>query len=174
MKQLYIIDSEKNLEKVPRNTDTDILLIGREPDEISDLIKFMNANGWKMNLLEIEPFVERSNIAVREFYSKQLTKYIEREYSQNQKIRGDLFFLDFTEASPFKGKITNRLFYLALYGHISMETNYEKVVVLLFDKLLSSVITGKKTGIRRNYPLIFKYWLQAFRFLVYLFRCTSR
>lgn len=168
MKQLYIIDSKSNLEKVPRNTPTDVLLIGREPDEMYDEIKFMNANGWKMNLLEIEPFVERANIAVREFYAKQLTKYIEQEYSQNQKIRGNLFFLDFTEASPFKGKITNRLFNLALYRYISKETNYEKVVVLLFDKLLSSAITGKKTGIRRTYPLIFGYWLQALRFLIYV------
>lgn len=166
MRQIYVIDSVKSLRIIPKNTPVDVLPISIDFAEISDEINSRNLQGWNVVLLDIEKFVAGANIQVREFYGNTLNSYIQQEYLHSVNKNANLLFLDFTETSPFKGRITNSLYFLALFRSVLAETHYEKVNVIIGDKTLSGIMTERKSRWDRSSPAKYGYWLQACRFLI--------
>lgn len=167
MRQIYVIDSTKSLRAIPKSATVDVLPVGIDSAEISDEIKSKNLKGWKIELLDVEKFVTSANIQIREFYSNTLSNYIELLFLKNENT--NLLFLDFTETSPFKGKITNSLYFLALFKGVLAENQYEKVNVIIRDKALSGIMTKRKSKWSRSSLAKHAYWLQASRFLMSTF-----
>jgi hypothetical protein len=166
MRQIYVIDSVKSLRSIPKDAAADVLLISIDAAEISGEIKSRNLKGWNIVLLDIEKFVVGANIQVRKFYGNTLNSYIQQKYLNSVNKNPNLFFLDFTETSPFKGKITNSLYFLALFRSVLAKAQYEKVNIVISDKTLSGIMTGRKSRWSRSTPAKYAYWLQACRFLI--------
>ena len=166
MLNLYIIDSLSQLEKIPISASGDVLAFGIEFDELSQAL--MKLKHSSLNPLNLHLYVNTANSEIHAFYSNYLMRAWEYDRFAYGSARNSYLphFLEITENSPFKGKLTNRLFYVSLFSQASRSKNYHRNVILINDKSLKNVLLGFKPRTKKaNMLSIFIYFLQIFRFV---------
>lgn len=165
MTTLFVIDSLSMLARIPRTSTGKVLGYGIEYDDLTKALS--DENRENLTAVHVASFTIEANRQVRSFYDTTIMNAWknDREASSNEKGVYLPYLIDTTENSPFKGKLANRLFNLSLYNEAKASSSCDKVKVLIRDKTLKTIITGKRrVAIGQNLKAFFVYWAQCLRF----------
>jgi hypothetical protein len=165
MTTLFVIDSLSMLARIPRTSTGTVLGYGIEYDDLTKALS--DEKRENLTAVNVDSFEIEANRQVRNFYDTVIMDSWknDREASSNEKGVYLPYLMDTTENSPFKGKLTNRLFNLSLYNQAKISSSCDKLEVLIRDKTLKTIITGKRrVAIGQNLKAFFVYWAQCLRF----------
>jgi hypothetical protein len=166
MTTLFVIDSLSMLARIPRTSTGTVLGFGIEYDDLTKALS--DEKRENLTAVNVDSFEIEANRQVRSFYDTVIMDSWknDREASSNEKGVYLPYLIDITENSPFKGKLTNRLFNLSLYNQARNSSSYDKLEVLIRDKTLKTIINGKsRVAIGQTLKVFFVYWAQCLRFL---------